>query len=218
MDDSAENSPLNQFIQWMLPALDGVAEKADLSYVICCGSEDGPKSIYGKGFLVEWQRSFSEELAKKDEELLQKTQAINQLRNIGRKYKNQGTEYNIELKKVVGQHWAKLSILSQFTQSTSSIIQVTDDLEKRGADLAAEIAKVQSLSKEMSKKDEELASQERKYQELVKVLIEAQQAVERAAAVGLSKASDPSSAAPIKKEENWGIVFIGHQFQRPPVF
>ena len=68
--------------------------------------------------------------------------------------------------------------------------------------MAAEIAKVQSLSKEMSKKDEELASQERKYQELVKVLIEAQQAVERAAAVGLSKASDPSSAAPIKKEEN----------------
>ena len=103
MDDSAEDSPLYPF-KWMLPALDGVAEKAGLSYVLCCGSENGPKSIYGKGFLVEWQRSFSEELAKKDEELLQKTQAINQLRNIGRKYKNQGTEYNIELKKVVGQH------------------------------------------------------------------------------------------------------------------
>ena len=45
-------------------------------------------------------QSFSEEMVKKDEELLQKTQLINQLRNLGRKFKNLSTESDTKLKKV----------------------------------------------------------------------------------------------------------------------
>jgi len=131
MDDSAEDSPLYPF-KWMLPALDGVAEKAGLSYVLCCGSENGPKSIYGKGFLVTRQKSFSEELAKKDEELLYKTQGLNLLKNRSRKFENESLESEIK--------WLKAQ----------------KELEERNADLAAEIAKVQSFSEEMGKKDVKL--------------------------------------------------------------
>ena len=60
--------------------------------------------------------------------------------------------------------------------SASSIIQVKHDLEKRDADLAAETVKVQTLSKEIEKKDKELQektltiNQLRIHEELVKVL------------------------------------------------
>ena len=48
MDDSIkEPNPFDVF----LPSLNHAADKAGLSYLLICGSEDGPKSTYGRGFL-----------------------------------------------------------------------------------------------------------------------------------------------------------------------
>lgn len=52
MDGPAEESSLNP-IEVLLPALDFAASKAGVSYVLVCGTEDGPKSIYGHGFLKD---------------------------------------------------------------------------------------------------------------------------------------------------------------------
>ena len=45
-------------------------------------------------------QSFTEDMVKKDEDLLNKTNTINQLRNLGRRYKNLSTDSEAKLKKV----------------------------------------------------------------------------------------------------------------------
>ena len=50
-------------------------------------------------------QAFTDDMVKKDEDLLSKTNTINQLRNLGRRYKNLSVDSDAKLKKVYDAIW-----------------------------------------------------------------------------------------------------------------